>query len=55
MNETVAVVFIRREAPYYSVIVYEQADIDCYRIDYEYIEVGKVIYDTEKHKIIRIY
>ena len=55
MNETVAVVFMRRFAPYYSVIAYEQADIDWYRIDYEYIEVGKVIYDTEKRKIIRLY
>ena len=51
---TTAAVFIRRTAPFYSVVVYEQADIDWYRINDDYIEVGYVLYDTMKRKIVDI-
>lgn len=55
MNETVAVLFVERKAPFNTVIAYEQADIDWYRITYEYIEIGHVAYDTEKQEIIYKY
>lgn len=55
MNETCAVVFIRRTEPFDTVIAYEAADIGWYRITKEYIEVGYVSYDTEKREIVYKY
>lgn len=55
MNETTAYIFIKREAPHDCVIAYEQADIDWYRISYEYIEIGLCCYNTEHKEIVYKY
>lgn len=52
MNETSAVIFIDTFSPHKTMIVWEQADIDEYRLDSSYIEVGYFCYDTEKKEIL---
>lgn len=52
MNETTAVVFIDTLSPHNSVVVWEQADIDDYREDLSWLEVGYVCYDTENKEIM---
>lgn len=52
MNETTAVVFIDTMSPHKCVVVWEQADIDDFREDYSWLEVGYVCYDTERKEIM---
>ena len=52
MNETTAVVFIDTLSPHTTVVVWEQADIDSFRQDYSWLEVGYVCYDVEKKEIL---
>jgi len=52
MNETVAILFISVINPRATVIVYEQAEIDFYREDGLWVEVGAVIYDTYLKRVV---
>ena len=52
MNETVAVIFIDTLGTHEAVIAYEAADISDYRDDASWLELGAVVYDTEKDEII---
>ena len=52
MNETCTVIFIDTLYPHNTIIAYEQADIDKYREDLSYIEVGYFNYDTENKEIM---
>lgn len=57
MNETVGVIFIdsfKTAGRHEAEIVWEQADIDDYRDDCTWLEVGKCIYDVEKKQIIKM-
>ena len=57
MNETVGVIFIdsfKTAGRHEAEIVWEQAEIDDYRDDCTWLEVGKCIYDVEKKQIIKM-
>ena len=54
MNETIAIIFMDQMAPHESVIAYEQAEIDDYREDCTWLEIGSCIYDSYKKEIIKM-